>query len=1447
MRPLRLVITGFGPYAGRTELDLSRLGESGLYLITGDTGAGKTTIFDAITYALYGEASGENRKSAMLRSKYAQPDTPTEVELTFSHMGKEYVIKRNPEYTRPVKRGSGMTKELAGAEFTCPDRPVLTKIREVDAAVAELLGIDRNQFSQIIMLAQGDFRKLLLASTEDRQEIFRKVFQTQGYQMFQKKVKDRAAKARGECEDAKKSVRQYVQAIVCDEENSYFSRVEKARKGELPIIDTMELLDGLVKKDREEEKELGRKLEVLEEKLAEVNARLGKEEEQDKARRNLEETRQEEQANNRELKEREEAFLLEEAKKDRQEEIKRETALLERELPEYESHDRMVREIGGLSGELEADEKKAGEDEQAAGQLREQLERLRKEQAGLSGAGERKEKLVHEKERAQRRKGICEVLDTARKQEREKAVQLEKARQNFQVEEGKRGRQEELKRQAALLEQDLPEYDRLEGFKKEAGVLAGQLEALQKEKEKKERESQRIRQSLEDHQREQAQLSHVGEEKEKLLHEIERAEKYRKDCESLKQTRKKKGEAEDGLERSRRALEEEEKQTARREEIGRILGRLEQELPRYGQMDEATSQLRELEKSLRDNREKEADQSRVNEARKEELIRLKEARDLVAGAGERRESLLRQKALEEDRFQDFKKLEEDAEAYAGLQKELETCQSRYQKAWEQAETLEKIYSRMNRAFLDGQAGILARDLEEGQACPVCGATHHLSLARIPEEVPGEEELEKAKRDSEKAAREAAAASSEAGAIQGKSSEQEARLKERAESLLGSPDISEAERQARDQGLVSRKRLEELETQIKRAEEEIRQKEELDREIREKEDQGSRLEPEIGKLRDQIARDETRRQVLEDQVALLAGELYCQSRQEAEERQKALAEEQMALKRQYEEARRVSEEWSGRTEEFRQRIEFFREQLAGTEYFEKTEELLPGLREEIEELKTRQAETEKKVRRKRELDQKIPEEQRKDEEVKRDLEDLKEKAGETGRKRENISGQMEVLERKLRYSGREEAEKERNQRNAEWKALEEAYEKAKEACDTCQKQREALKVQIESLQGQLEAPLSAEETKEQMFLLEETIARLEEEISREQRNMERKGELDEKIPKLEESLRRQEKALRELKEKLASAKTRRQSLEEQEQALRGKLRYEDREQAQAAKEKLLGELDILRKDYETASQAYESGVKKKAELEGRVKSLVEQLERAEVIHRSEELEKQAELLREKEEIKGRERAVGFQRSANADLLDNIRKRSKELAALEERSGWLSNLSDTVNGSLSGKGKIMLETYIQMSYLDRVIRRANLRLMIMSGGQYEFKRLIGVRDRLSQAGLELNVVDHYNGTERSVKTLSGGESFIASLSLALGLSEEIQSSSGGIQMDTMFVDEGFGSLDENALQQAYNALVSQTDGSRLVGIISHVSELRDKIDKKILVVKDKSGGSQARIQV
>ena len=198
------------------------------------------------------------------------------------------------------------------------------------------------------------------------------------------------------------------------------------------------------------------------------------------------------------------------------------------------------------------------------------------------------------------------------------------------------------------------------------------------------------------------------------------------------------------------------------------------------------------------------------------------------------------------------------------------------------------------------------------------------------------------------------------------------------------------------------------------------------------------------------------------------------------------------------------------------------------------------------------------------------------------------------------------------------------------------------------------------------------------------------------------------------------------------------------------------------------------------------------------------------------------------------------------MQNVNKKQKDIAQTEQKYVWMKSLSDTASRMLNGKAKIELETYVQMAYFDRIIARANVRFLVMSGGQYELKRRREAENNRSQSGLELDVVDHYNGSQRSVKTLSGGESFKASLSLALGLSDEIQASAGGIRLDTMFVDEGFGSLDEESLQQAMESLAGLADGNRLVGIISHVPELKQRIEKQILVRKDRSGGSFVEVR-
>ena len=266
----------------------------------------------------------------------------------------------------------------------------------------------------------------------------------------------------------------------------------------------------------------------------------------------------------------------------------------------------------------------------------------------------------------------------------------------------------------------------------------------------------------------------------------------------------------------------------------------------------------------------------------------------------------------------------------------------------------------------------------------------------------------------------------------------------------------------------------------------------------------------------------------------------------------------------------------------------------------------------------------------------------------------------------------------------------------------------------------------------------------------------------------------------------------------------------------------------------------------AEEAHAACEKEWTALSAQVHQLRSQLAELPEIDSTAQDAKKEELTGQTNSISEQQQTVHARMTANTASRKNIQAKSDQLTALEEKLTWMRALANTANGQVAGKEKIMLETYIQTTYFDRIVARANVRLMKMTGGQYDLKRRTVAENARSQSGLELDVIDHYNGSERSVKTLSGGESFKASLALALGLSDEVQMSTG-IHLDTLFVDEGFGSLDPESLDQAYRTLAGLTEGNRLVGIISHVAELKEKIDKQIVVTKEKSGGSQATIVV
>lgn len=355
MRPIRIEMSAFGPYAGKQTVEMDRLGTSGIYLITGDTGAGKTTIFDAIVFALYGTASSDRRSGDMLRSRYAEPDTPTEVKLVFAYRNKEYEIRRNPTYQRPKLRGEGMTQENASAELRLPGGEILTRTGEVDEKIREILGMTRDQFMQIAMIAQGDFLKLLLAKTEERRKIFSSIFRTGRYARLEERLKQEARQARKTYDDLVREIGFEQERARLPEgtdrsglrDEEYLQAIEKFRD-EAGI--------------RLEEGE--KKQELLRGELDALAARILAAEEQEKRKKALEETRQQWTKLQAAAEQRKQEL---EAARSREPEAKEKEARLHVEQDRLQQYDRLEE----LKQQKTEAEKKQASDEAARKKLEE--------------------------------------------------------------------------------------------------------------------------------------------------------------------------------------------------------------------------------------------------------------------------------------------------------------------------------------------------------------------------------------------------------------------------------------------------------------------------------------------------------------------------------------------------------------------------------------------------------------------------------------------------------------------------------------------------------------------------------------------------------------------------------------------------------------------------------------------------------------------------------------------------------------------------------------------------------------------------------------------------------------------------------------------------------------------------------------------------------------------
>lgn len=1097
MRPLKLTMSAFGPYAGTVEVELEKLGRQGLYLITGDTGAGKTTIFDAITYALYGEPSGENRDPSMFRSKYAQPETPTWVELVFSYGGQVYTVRRSPEYQRPAKKGGGMTVQRAEAELKLPDGRLVTRAREVTGEITRIIGLSRSQFAQISMIAQGDFLKLLLADTRTRQEIFREIFKTRYYMVFQERMKGESSGLQKACEAARASVRQYVGGLLWEEDDPQAGRLQAAAKGELPFQETMELLEGLICRDMQAQEECERALERLDGAWREAGTLLGKAQELEKARRELAQAQVQREAcwTRAEQARRK----LEEAQScaPRQEALAREMAALEGELPRYRARSEQEQSVEELNRRIAAGREEQAHREEDRRTQADGLEELKQELAALSTAAADRERLLREQAQWTARQGTLQAL-------------------NGEIQEwldlGKKLEQDKVAGEALRLR-----------LTQEQEKLAGCNEALEAD-----RETWQACQSLE-------------AEREKLLHRQSGAQERERDL----------------------------------KELGKLL--------------------------------------------------------------------------------------EDCQAAGAA---LDRAQEAYRLARDRAEAAELAFQTLNRAFLDEQAGILAQSLEEGKPCPVCGSTRHPAPAGLARSAPTEAELNQAKETSDISRREAEEKSLQAGAEKAALEERHSQLLSRMRAYVPQPSLAQAHVQITGCLEENARELEELHSALIELEGRIAHRDELEREI---------------------------------------------------------------------------QAWEKEAAELARRQEELREEIAQKEAAQST-----------------------------------------------------------------VLGQRQQLEGKLR-------------------------------------------AQLEAHLGSSALEGAGEAVTAGLREAHEHLTQLEQDLEHIQASLERKKDLEALIPEREGALRELEQAGVRLREELVRWESRREEAQARLEELGKELRYPDLSGAQEAYAALQRETKELARELEAAQEEHTGARSALAGADAAVEKL------SALVRDSQDLDLQA--LEERSEALARERGQELERqktvharlTANQAARTHILDKAEDLKRLEERYTWVHTLSSTVNGNLQGKEKVALETYVQTAFFDRILRRANLRFLVMSGGQYEFKRRREADNNRSQSGLELDVIDHYNGSQRSVRSLSGGESFKASLSLALGLSDEVQSDAGGIRLDTMFVDEGFGSLDEESLQQAIRALTGLTEGERLVGIISHVSELKECIDKQVLVTKDRAGGSRVEIVV
>lgn len=428
MKPVKLIMSAFGPYAKETlPIDFEQFEEKGLFLISGDTGAGKTTIFDAICFALYGKTSGTYRNENNLRSEYAKDSEKSFVEFYFTHQGKQYHIRRTPSYERPKQRGEGIVSEKETVEFYCENELPVEGIKEVNARVEELLHINFNQFKQIAMIAQGEFWNLLNAKTEERTKILRTIFQTEGYESIKDRLQERKNQSTSEWKKTKDSMLQYFRDTGAAEESAYVEELETLKENAdksdslWNLAEMFEVIDSVTKEDEASLKKCCQEIEKEEKTREEKTKELNTAKTNNDFLRRLSECQKEKEKLDSEKENIEHLKILLERQKAAVHEVKPFFDAFQKDKKEVEETEKQMKQ---KSEELDA----AAEQAKLAG---EQLEDAEKERSVAEGLSKKSDRLKEDFEKYEIREETVSAIDSLEKE----SSGLEKENENLKKEE----------------------------------------------------------------------------------------------------------------------------------------------------------------------------------------------------------------------------------------------------------------------------------------------------------------------------------------------------------------------------------------------------------------------------------------------------------------------------------------------------------------------------------------------------------------------------------------------------------------------------------------------------------------------------------------------------------------------------------------------------------------------------------------------------------------------------------------------------------------------------------------------------------------------------------------------------------------------------------------------------------------------------------------------------